>query len=174
MVVIRSNKDQDTTETVKPFMEYLDSPKHLEFKSDKVMFVARLISTVLFWTETDQERRIIFKAKDLGHHDQLLIPLYSNEEVRRSSVGRGYYQLLSPLLYCMQLELLENEFIEREGLIIVNRSSGQTSTPHYYRVSREKIRICADDYFQSSGREFISVSHTIIIFSFVLQFLIKY
>lgn len=170
VVMIRSDKGHDTKETVKPFMKYLDSTRYLEFKSNKVLFIARLISTMLFWIERDIEFKNIFRAQDLGKNNHTLLPVYSNADLKSASDGEVYYQLLSPLLFCMQVELSENEFIEKGGLVIVNRSSAMTSTPDYYRLAGGNIRICLDFYLQTSGKAWNALSDTLRIITFVVQF----
>ena len=174
VVVIRSRKGHDTKETVKPFMEYLDSTRHLEYKSDKIMFAAKLTNTVLFWSETDTNYRRVFRAKVLGDHNDTLIPIYSNEEIQKTLVGKMNYQLLSPLLYCMQVELSQIEYIEKEGLVFVNQSSTVTPTPDYYRVAQGNIRICVDHYFLTSGRKPKAISQILCILSCVVQLLSYY
>ena len=155
ILIVRSNAGHDSKETVKPFLKYLDSASHLEVKVRKTRLFTTLISTLVFWTESLNDALVGFKAKDFADLDHDLSRLYFNDELQKSLSGR--YQHLSPLLYCMSVQLSADEFIEEDGRVIINRSSALLPVSKYYRVSQTEIRVCANQYlvnFQPSGRNF--------------------
>ena len=53
---------------------------------------------------------------------------------------------LSPLLYCMQIQLNDTEFDERDDGVIVVTSSENIKTPCNRLVTPSLVRVCADSY----------------------------
>ena len=70
-------------------------------------------------------------------------------------------QVFSPLMYCKQVQLDEDEFIEEQGKIIINTTSKIINVWDFYRVPPSQVRICVDKYL---GHLDDSVANTGICF----------
>lgn len=146
-VRVSSKYGHDTKPTMRPFLRYLDSSKKLNIKIKKLQFSLELTLGVRFWMDTATR---IYRCKDYGEVNNTQTLLYQNHTLGPQLKPR-YYQVLSPLMYCLQVELVSGEFEENDGVVTINNTSPPLSVNDYYRVSRETpapIRICADTYFQ--------------------------
>ena len=144
-VRVSSKYGHDTKPTMRPFLRYLDSSEKLKIKIKKSQFSLELTLGVRFWMDTG-----IYRCKDYGAVNNTQMLLYQNDTLGPQS-QTAYYQVLSPLMYCLQVELVSGEFEEIDGVVTINNTSPPLSVNDYYRVSRETpapIRICADTYFQ--------------------------
>ena len=153
VLIVRTKPGYDTKETIKPFLNYFENRKHFKVISSKTTFLVILTNTVLFWTEqiTGMDGKLVasFRAKEI-EGDHPLTKTYTKQDIIKTVTGKGHYQVFSPLLYCMQVQLEENEFSEKDGLITLNISTSSVSLLDYYRVSNSQARVCADQYLQQS------------------------
>ena len=134
---------------MRPFLRYLDSSKKLKIKIKKSQFTLELTLGVRFWMDTATR---IYRCKDYGAVNNTQTLLYQNDTLG-PQIKPAYYKVLSPLMYCLQVELVSGEFEENDGVVTINNTSPPLSVNDFYRVSREPpapIRICEDTYYQKS------------------------
>ena len=82
--------------------------------------------------------------------------MYLNENLLKSTAFKlllriDRYQILSPLLFCSQVQLDGNEFQENNGIIQVNTTSLKISVYDYIQIDDTHVRVCVDDYLQAPG-----------------------
>ena len=171
-VPVSSKYGHDTKSTMRPFLGYLDSSEKLKIKIKKSHFSLELTLGVRFWLDIAS---LIYRCKDYGAVNNTQTLLYQNDTLGAQN-NPEYYQVLSPLMYCLQVELVSGEFEENDGVVTINNTSPPLSVNDYYRVSKETsapIRICADTYFpkinsaQRCAQEF---SEAILIISLCRSF----
>ena len=154
VVIVRTSPGYDTKETLKPFLDYIENKIQLTVKSSETTFFVTLTNTVLFWidqiTGMDGKPAAVFQAMEIEDNNHPLTITYGKPDIIETSVGNGFYQEFSPLLYCVQVQLEENEFSEKDGLIILNTTTPSVSMLDYYRASTTQVRVCADQYLQQA------------------------
>ena len=155
-VRIRSKFGHDTKLTMKPFLRYHDSGEKLYIQIMKVKHCLELTSSVRCWldrvtgTYGCKDHSLPTKTPTLLYLDESLLP-------------RGMlnlYQVLSPLIYCLQVELESEEFVQNDGIVTINITSPPLTVYDYYRVSRTMsapIRICADVYLSNRNHAYFNV-----------------
>lgn len=174
LVIVRSRWGYDTKETVKPLMDYLDSGKSLSFRKGKMAYLVNLTNRVLVWHEN---YTFIPKVKTLNKDDNELKLVYLNDRLMQSTLSKGYYQILSPLLYCKQVELNDSECFEKDGAIVVNVTRKTFTTSEFYRTSPVTVRVCLDEYLLFSGTS-VATHHceryeTLIVFLYFFIHIVK-
>lgn len=75
-----------------------------------------------------------------------LTSLYQIEFTNTITDGLPYYQELSPVLFCKQVQLNESEFTEKDGIVTITFSSAVHKTVNFYHVTQNQIRICVEDF----------------------------
>ena len=60
------------------------------------------------------------------------------------------FQILSPLLYCRQLQLNDSEFVEEDEQLTTLLTPKNITLIYYIRVSPSEVRVCADYYMDAS------------------------
>ena len=138
-----SNLGHDTKLTVKPFLKYQHTNEKLHIQIKNKPYSIELTDRVRFWVDHEAKTYI---CKDHDALDNISTLVYLDETLRRSSRHR-YYQVLSPLLYCLQVKLEGYEFEESDGVVTINSTSPSIAVYNYYKVAPGQIRICVDDYF---------------------------
>ena len=174
--IVRSKPDHDTKQAVKPFLDYLDNTRELEMQSGKMTHSVRFTSRVRLWTEMD-ETRIPYTTierledLDLGVQDPPL--LYSKPTFR--NIYYQIYQVLSPLIYCPQIQLNRNEFIEKDVYLVINTTTSKISLPYYYYINMTDARVCANHYLRQPkniGAKFDNLRYYIIVMLIHVAFMI--
>ena len=160
VMIIRSSPGNDTKVVIRPFLEYLDSTR----KQEKIVFKqttysVRLTSRIRLWTVYNSTKTI-FNMRDLestlqnrtwlfSTDDMRVMWLFSTEKLQKAYYQR--YQVLSPLLYCRQVQLNDTEFEDTEDRLITH--TARKITLWYYRyTSPSTARVCADQYINDSAR----------------------
>ena len=148
IVVMQTKIGFDTKETMKMFIPFLDNPRSLEFFSLKatysVYFFTRAFSRYGFDIQTITDHSYA-ENENLyeGDNKQNLTLVYSNELFVGTTKR---IQVFSPLMYCKQVQLDEDEFIEEQGKISINTTSKIINVWDFYRVPPSQVRICVDKY----------------------------
>ena len=87
---------------------------------------------------------------------------------------QGGYQVLSPVLFCLQVQLDVNEFQENNGIIQVNATGFKISVYDYIRMDDTHVRVCADDYLVaqevSSGTGQYLQTNSLLCLSLICQY----
>ena len=142
LAVARSFPGNDTKDTMKPFLDYLDkNPFEIAYKRNS--FYGKLTSRVRVWEQGyggPETRRL----QDLESAIRNQTELFSKADT--ALAFRQKIQALSPLLYCMQIQLNDTEFDERDDGLIVGISSGNIKISNYRLVTPSLVRVCTDSY----------------------------
>ena len=138
---------------MKPFMKYLDTQQYiyLSMPNSAVPYDVTLTSLVSMWIDYDKDlKRQVFRAADLKLKTHKLTPIYSNSTTldENRHLARGMYQVLSPLLYCIQVQLSGSEFFLKGGSVNTNTTSPIFTVPYYYMVKPGQVRVCASQYIR--------------------------
>ena len=153
IATVTSTPGNDIKEVTKPFLDYLDDSNSMVISFDDTNFLVRLTDRVQFKTVRNETH--FFKANEINGKSELT-PVYLKESLRKQTaftflLKRGQYQILSPVLFCSQVQLDGNEFQEIDGVIKVNTTAFTTSVNDYIRVDDSHLRICVDEYLQGPG-----------------------
>ena len=154
IATVTSTPGNDIKEATKPFLDYLDDSYFMEISFNKTKLMARLTNRVEFWYVQDGTN--LFKAKEIKGNLELT-QIYLKESLRKPTsftwmLKQGIYQILSPVLFCSQVQLDDNEFEEKDGMIQVNTTAPTTPIYDYIRVDDNHVRVCVDDYLQQPTR----------------------
>ena len=154
IATVTSTPGNDIKEATKPFLDYLVDANSMEISFDKTKLKARLTNRVEFWFVQDEIN--FFNAKEINGKSELT-PIYLKNSLKKMTyytrvLKQGEYQILTPLLFCMQVQLDGNEFQEMEGIIQVNTTVASISIYDYIRVDDSHIRVCVEDYLQAPAR----------------------
>ena len=177
IAIVRSKPDHDTKKAVKPFLDYLDNSRELEMQSGKMTYSVKFTSRVRLWSETDTTTSPYTTVErlddlDLGVQDPPLV--YSKpKEIRR--IYLQVYQVLSPLIFCPQIQLNGDEFTEKDGLLIVNITKPKISLPYYYRINITDARVCANQYLRQPkniGAKFDNLWYYMIVMLIHVAFMV--
>ena len=152
IATITSTPGNDIREVTKPFLEYLDDSNFMEIKFDKTNLKARLTNRVDFW----YDEMYLFKAKEIKGKSELT-PIYMKTSLQERTfytrmLTQGEYQILTPLLFCLQVQLDGNEFQEKDGIIQVNTTEALISVYDFIRMDDTHVRVCVEDYLQAPTR----------------------
>ena len=176
IVVVRTKKDLDTKETLKPLLPFLDTSRSLEFSRIKNKFVVYFLTRILLRVSQNLNPElgtIKLEVEDLNEEVNNLTLIYSNVEFMKSMKAEAI-QVLSPLVYCKQVQLDEDEFIQERGKIII--TSNMKNVWDFYLVAAAQVRICADQYLAEKAASVMTVafeSSTLIVLSLVFLYLFE-
>ena len=146
LAIVTTPFGYDTKETLKPFLDYLDSQRFETVTVNKVTFNVRLTQRLHVWIPS-AIGHVIFRGFDLQDNYDLE-PVYLNEVVMGGRTRRGVYQIFSPLLYCVQVQLNGSECLEQNGILTVNTTLPHFSVWNYHRVTSNEVRVCINEYSQ--------------------------
>ena len=141
---VQSSFGHDTKMTMKPFLRYRDTADQLKIHTKKASYSMELTGRSRIWLDT---RTGNYKCRDSDAENSTATLLYLDRNVHPN--GQNFYQPLSLLMYCLQVELKLHEFKENGGVVTINNTSPPVTIYDYYRISKETpspIRICADLY----------------------------
>ena len=144
-VRVQSNAGHDTKLTMKPFLRYRDTGDHLEIQTKKTSYSMELTGRSRIWLDTKTGD---YRCKDFDAENSTATLLYLDRNVHPNN--QNFYQPLSPLMYCFQVELELHEFEDNDGAVTINMTYPPVTIYDFYRMSKETpspIRICADLYF---------------------------
>ena len=156
LVLVRSYPGHDTKETIKPFLDYLDNDKTLAMSFIQTTYFVKPTSRIRLWTEINaSEYRYYPNLADLDSEVQSQTELFSSYDIHTAYEQR--FQILSPLLYCRQIQLNDTEFEEKDGRLITllpsrNVSSRKITISYYRRVPPSMARVCVDHYMKKTPK----------------------
>ena len=176
IVVVRTKKDFDTKETLKPLLPFLDTSRSLEFSSIKNKYVVYFLTRILLRVSQNLDTELgtmKLEVEDLNEEVNNLTLIYSNVEFMKS-IKTEAIQVLSPLVYCKQVQLDDDEFIQERGKIII--ISNMKNVWDFYLVAAAQVRICADQYLAEKAASVMTVafeSNTLTVVCLVFLYLFK-
>ena len=176
IVIVRPDTGHGTKIVMKPFTKYLDTDEALTVQVDKYVFTVDLTSKVVLWTGKDEATRArVFHARDMVQSTKEFVRVYVSDVIMESDIGRGIYQSLSKLLYCIQLQLNETEYFDRSDLVIVNVTAPTFPIFDYFKTSSSQVRVCADAYLRKSNgnEETSSMSYRLVIACFAIVIVVN-
>ena len=150
LALVRSKPGWDTKQAMKPFMKYLDTARYMHMRNSNVLHDAEVSLTSKVSVSSDYNKnlkRTDVRVSDLEFKNHKLSLFYSSATAfadLNRLLARKDYQVLSPLLYCTQLQF--SEFFLRVGRVIINTNSHNVSLQYYYMVDQNKVRVCASHY----------------------------
>lgn len=149
IVIVRSKPGRETRNSLKPLLDYLDNSNYLEITVFKQQLRLMITNKIRLLTDKDNVSHYWkLKAVDFDENKEFLV--MSNELAMESENGLSEFQMFSSLLFCKQVQLNENEFIEKNGRITINATSQFRSVWEYYRIVPNQVRICADEYLKAA------------------------
>ena len=151
LVVVRSFPGHDSKETIKPLLDYLDNKQMTDMKIKRITYSVKLTSSVRFWNvlNVTLDRKIPhFTDLEATVHNYTV--LFSANDIHK--VYDQKYQILSPLLYCPQIQLNDTEFEARDERLTTLLTPKNITLPYYNRVSISEVRVCADHYIDNHVR----------------------
>ena len=159
LAVVRSFPDNDTKDTMKPFLEYLDKQR-FEIAYQRNSYYGKLTSRVRLWEQKN----------GTGWY-QILQDLESKireqkEIISNPGTAAAYgqkFQTFSPLLYCNQIQLNDTDFEVRDDGLFVVTNSRKIELPYFRLVSPSLVRICADRYLNMNKNAGFQVNFSIYV-----------
>ena len=150
IATVTSTPGNDIKEATKPFLDYLDDSNPMEITFDKTTFMVRLTKEVRF--KPEYNGTFFFTAEEKKGKSELA-PQYLKESLQTSTTSRKIllseeYQLLSPLLFCLQVQLDGNEYQENDGMLRLNTTTLTRTVYDYIRVDDTHARVCLEEYLQ--------------------------
>ena len=148
LALVRSLPGYDTKETMKPFLDYLDeSRRNITMVVKQTTYSVRLTSRVRLWANrTDNQM----------HLDDLETPVQSKmtlfESYRYYEAYLQLFQVLSPLLYCRQVQLNNTEVEEKGGQLTTLRTHRKITLSYYHRTPLSTFQVCADHYIKGNDK----------------------
>ena len=161
LAIVRSLPGNDTKEMIKPFLEYLDNKRRrIEMVIKQNTFSVRLTSRVRLWTWYNLanllEHRVSFR--DLESTVQNYTVLFETNDLVKAYEQK--FQVVSPLLYCMQIRLNNTEFQETGGQLTMLHTPRKITLSYYHRISPSTVQVCAEEYMKKSDKNVgMKVSH---------------
>ena len=149
LVVVRSFSGHDSKETIKPFLDYLDNKKLADMKIRRTTYSVGLTSRIRLWKEANITH-YFSKFADLEAKVHNYTVLFSTNDMYMAYDQK--FQILSPLLYCRQIQLNETEFKENDERLITLLTPRSIILSYYNRVSPSEVRVCADHYISKHHR----------------------
>ena len=151
IATVTSTLGNDIKEATKPFLDYLDDSNPMEIAFDKTQFMVRLTKKVRF--KPEYNGTFFFTAEEKKGKSELA-PQYLKESLQTSTTSRKIllseeYQLLSPLLFCLQVQLDGNEYQENDGMLRLNTTTLTRTVYDYIRVDDTHARVCLEEYLQA-------------------------
>ena len=152
IATVTSTAGNDIKEATKPFLAHFDDLESMEILFDKTTFMVTLTSKVQFGAETDENYNMYLTAQETNGKTELEA-IYIKDSLRKptqfmGSIRQGVYQLLSPILFCSQVQLDGNEFQEMNGAIQINTTTLKDPVYDYIRIDDTHVRVCVDQYLQ--------------------------
>ena len=153
LVVVRSLPGHDTKEMIKPFLDYVDNKRRkIEMVIKQTTYSVRLTSRARLWTwynpDNPLEHRVNFR--DLESTVQNYTVLFETNDLAKAY--RQKFQVVSPLLYCMQIRLNNTEFEEMGGQLTTLRTPRKITLSYYHHTSLSTVQVCADEYMKKSDK----------------------
>ena len=149
LAVVRSLSGHDTKETIKPFLDYLDNKRRkIEMVVKQTTYSVRLTSRFRLWIWSNRTYAS-YNQRDLDSTIQSHTVLFANHD----EMYKAYYQkfqVLSPLLYCTQIQLNNTEIEEKGDRLTTLRTSRKITISYYRRTSPSTVQVCADEYLKKS------------------------
>ena len=132
---------------MKPFLDYLDNDKRFEMHFKQMTYSVKLTSRIRHWTEIDASSSNIEihpHLVDLDSDVQNQTELTASNGLRRAYSQQ--FQMLTPLLYCMQIQLNDTEFKEENGRLVTLFPSRNITVSYYRRMLPSMWRVCVDHH----------------------------
>ena len=161
LAVVRSNPGHDTKEVIKPFLNYLDNKGKMEMVVNRKTYSVKLTSRIRLWTWNN--------LRNMNEHHSTFLDIESTVQnhsilFENNDITRAYdqkFQVLSPLLYCMQIQLDDTEFEVKGEQLTTLRTAGKITITYYRRTSASTVRVCTDQYLNKEASNIgIKVSHS--------------
>ena len=147
LIVVRSFPGHDSKETIKSFLGYLDNTKMVDMNIGRTTYSVRLTSRIRLWNEaTKLHDDFNFADLETKVHNHTI--LFSTNHLYK--VYDQSFQILSPLLYCRQIQLNDSEFVEEDEQLTTFLTPKNITLMYYIRVSPSEVRVCADHYMGTS------------------------
>ena len=149
-------KNYDMKNSFRSLAQHLDGPPFLKGTQGKLKYSLELSNRVGVWLgrapDANTKPYFEIRATDLMTQHELT-RIYQNDEAVEE-VWRSNFQELSPLLYCKLVQLREDEYKQRNGMVTLMAFNGSLeirSTPNYFHVTTNEIRVCANEYIRPSN-----------------------
>ena len=153
-MIVRAKQGHDTKDAVFPMIRSLDSATKIYFTVGKTKYFAQFTNRVTLSYEISKSiatENIKVKYIDSEENDYVL-QYWNNDLLDVTIVNLESLAILSPLLFCKQVELGPSEFTVIGDVIYINNTK-QTVTPDCYKkISLERVRVCFEQYIQYSNR----------------------
>ena len=131
---------------IEPFLHYLDNKRKMEMNLKQTIYSVRLSSRIRLWTWFNHgninEHRLNFR--DLESTVQNHSILFESNDISKAYDQK--FQVLSPLIYCMQIQLNDTEFEEQDEQLTTLRTSKKIRISYYRRTSTSTVRVCVGQY----------------------------
>ena len=152
LTVVRSVSGHDTKETIKPFLNYLDNKRRkIEMVVNQTTYSVRLTSRFRLWIWSNSTFSS-YNQMDLDSTIQSHRLLLANPGMITKAYSQRKFQVLSPLLYCTQIQLNNTEFEEKGDRLTTLRTSRKITLSYYHRTSPSTVQVCVDEYLKKSDK----------------------
>lgn len=147
LVVVRSFPGYDTKEAIKPFLKYMDKTKISDMNIKRTTYSVRLTSRIRLWEDYNiTHSRLRFEDLETKVYNHTLI--FSDKDIQK--VYKQKFQVLTPLLYCKQIQLNDKEYTENDERLATLLTPRSITLSYYNRLSATEVRVCADHYMEES------------------------
>ena len=152
IATVTTTAGNDIKEATKPFLAHFDDLESMEISFDKTTYMVTLTSKVQFGVESDENNNMYFTAQEIKGKTELEAK-YIKDSLRKptffmNSIRQGVYQLLTPILFCSQVQLDGNEFQEMNGVVQLNTTTLKDTIYDFIRIDDTHVRVCVDQYLQ--------------------------
>ena len=159
LVVVRSYPGCDTKEMLEPFLNYLDNKRKIEMDFKQTTYIVKLSSRIRLWTWHKNLNEYRLKFQDLESKVQNHSILFESNDIFKAYDQE--FQVLSPLLYCMQIQLNDTEFEEQDEQLTTLRTYRKIKISYYRRTSTSTVRVCMGQYMNKRASNIgMKVSHS--------------
>lgn len=135
----------DTKESVKKLADHLEGPSFLKLAFANNIYKISLTNKISLWKGLNDK----IAAKDLLNNVTLM-SVYQNTEILNDlNDGFRFFQELSPILFCKQVQLSESQYTEKDDIVTITASPTEFETVNFYRVTGNHIRICVEDFLKT-------------------------
>ena len=178
LVVVRSLPGFDTKEMIKPFLDYLDNKQqNIQMVVKQRTYIVQLTSRIRLWAWKESDytdlRDIDYRVlRDIDSPGLIYNVLFESNDFRRAF--EQVYQLLSPLLYCRQVQLNDTEYKEHDGHVTILTFSREITLSYYHRMTPTTVHVCMDHYIEknnSSARPRVIQSDFYTYFVLIIMYL---
>ena len=146
LVVVRSHPGYDTKEMIHPFLEYLDNEKRkIGMVIKRATYSVRITSRNRLWTWKNLTNKIHY-FRDLDSTVKSYTVLFDNNDLHKAFDQK--FQILTPLLYCMQVRLNDTEFKEHDGRLSTLNTPKKIILSYYRLISNTTVQVCVDQYME--------------------------